>query len=212
MRSIAAGLIVAALLFAAGTVSLAESRHARRLAERARAAGHAAVHRRRRPRRATPRWSTGCLRRSGWIRRAPRRDTSATVVVLAGAVHRAHGADQSRQRPCARPIPNCCSWRPTRPSARARRSRRTTKGVVARLDTVVQAYADVMRKAPEPERRRLQLRVRREVARPDGKGTAEEARRDAKKRSRRRRRTSASICRPGRRFTDGRADRPRANR
>ena len=33
MKSIAAGLILAVILFAAGTVSLAESRHARRLAD-----------------------------------------------------------------------------------------------------------------------------------------------------------------------------------
>lgn len=145
MRSAVAGLIVAVILIAAGTVSLAESRHARRLADAQErlatlqytdeddlAADATLINRLPPPVGIEP----GTERRhqatvSYWLARyqsltelnnagnGPAPSDPGLLLLAANAAYRT-SAPQSKE----------------------------TKAVVARLDGVVQAYADVMRKAP----------------------------------------------------------------
>ena len=135
---------------------------ARRVGGRARAAGDAALRRRGRHRRGDATVLEPAAVRRLVASRRPMRAPSRDRVATGWPLRLADRADQRHRAAARRAIPRCCSARPPTPrSAPARRRRRIGKAAVERLDAVIQAYADVLRKAPERRRRRLQLRVRR---------------------------------------------------
>jgi len=145
MRSIVAGLLVAALLFAAGSVSLAESRHSRRLAE---------AH----ERLATLQYTdegdladdaTLVNRLPPPIGLDPKTETRHEATVsywlaryngLTELTNAANGPAPTD--PELLLLAANAAYRTSAPQSKE------TKAVVARLETVVQAYADVIRKAP----------------------------------------------------------------
>jgi hypothetical protein len=146
MRYIAAGLIVAALLFAAGTVSLAESRHARRLAE---------AH----ERLATLQYTDEDDLESdatlvdrlppplGLAQGTEARHSATVAYWLARYTTLTEMANPGNGPALNDPellfLAANAAFRTSAPQSK------DAKGAVARLDTVAQAYADVMRKAPE---------------------------------------------------------------
>jgi hypothetical protein len=145
MKSIAAGLILAVILFAAGTVSLAESRHARRLADAQQrlatvqytdegdlASDSTVIDRLPPPVGLDPGTeSRHAATVSYWLARY----TSLTDLTDA-----ANGPGPSD--PQLLLLAANAAYRTSAPQSK------DTKAVVARLDSVVQVYADVLRKAP----------------------------------------------------------------
>ncbi len=145
MRNIVAGLLVAALLIAAGSVSLAESRHSRRLAD---------AH----ERLATLQYTDeGDLANDATlINRLPPpigldpQTESRHEATVSYWLARYNGLTELTNAANG-PAPTDpellllaanAAYRTSAPQSKE------TKAVVARLDTVVQAYADVLRKAP----------------------------------------------------------------
>ncbi len=145
MKSIAGGLILAALLFAAGTISLQESRHARRLAEaQQRLAtlqytdegdlGSDATVLNRLP----PPIGLGAAseaRHSATVSYWLARYTALTDLA-------APGSGPAVQDPQLLFLAANAAFRTSAPQSEDK------KGVVSRLDAVVQAYADVLRRDP----------------------------------------------------------------
>jgi hypothetical protein len=146
MRSIAAGLILAVMLFAAGAVSLAESRHAQRLADASRrlstldytdeedlATDRTVIDRLPPPVGIEPGTeSRHAATVSYWLARY----TSLTDLTDAGN-------GPAPNDPQLLLLAANAAFRTSAPQSKE------TKAVVARLDAVVQTYADVLRKAPD---------------------------------------------------------------
>jgi len=145
MRSIVAGLIVAALLIAAGFVSLAESRHSRRLAD---------AHERLATLQYTDEGDLGddatlFNRLPPPIGLDPQTEPRHEAIVsywlaryngLTELTNAANGPAPTD--PELLLLAANAAYRTSAPQAKE------TKAVVSRLDAVMQAYADVMRKAP----------------------------------------------------------------
>ncbi len=146
MKTIAAALILAAVLFAAGTVSLAESRHARRLAD---------AHRR----LATLQYTDDADLASDatLVSRLPApvglgpgvesRHSATVSYWLARYTSLTEMADISNGPTPTDPqillVAANAAYRTSAPQSK------DVKASVSRLDGVVQAYADVLRRAPE---------------------------------------------------------------
>lgn len=146
MKTIAAGLILAVVLFAAGTVSLAESRHAQRLAD---------AHRRLVTLQYT---DEGDLASDATlVSRLPQpiglsadtesRHSAMVSYWLARYTSLTDMADISNGPTPTDPevllLAANAAFRTSAPQSK------DMKGAVSRLDAVVQAYADVLRKAPD---------------------------------------------------------------
>ena len=210
MKSIAAGLIVAALLVAAGTISLGESRHARRLAEaherlatlqytdEGDLASDATL---RGPAAATP-IGLGLGHRSA--ARAPRspywlaRYTSLTDMTNAGN-------GPAPTDPELLFLAANAAFRTSAPQSK------DAKGAVVAPRHRRPGLRRCAAQGPGPGRRGLQLRVRREAARPDRKGT-DEGREGCKEQTGRTRGRQRRPADRTRRSTVGPAVRPRGNR